>query len=51
MIYMLLMRTILYNTKPGAQAIVQACLLTNHDLHAKILLCNILNSNIIHDHS
>ena len=31
---MLLMCTILYNAKSWAQAVVQACLLTNHDLHA-----------------
>ena len=48
---MLLMRTILFNTKPRARAIVQACLLTNNDLHAKIIIFNILNNYIIHDHS
>ena len=47
---MLLMRTVFFNTKPQAQDIVQACLLTNLDLHAKIIICNISNSNIIHDH-
>ena len=32
---MLLMCTILFNAKSWAQAVVHACLLTNHDLHAK----------------
>ena len=47
---MLLMRKVLFNTKPQAQVIVQDCFLTNHNLHAKIIICNILNSNINHDH-
>ena len=32
---MLLMCTILFNTKSWAQDDVQACLLINHDLHAQ----------------